>query len=297
VKPPPFTYHRPGSVEEALAVLAEVGEEGKVLAGGQSLVPLLNFRLASPAHLVDITRIPELAGITVDDDAVTVGAAVRQAAVEHHAGVQATVPIVGQALAHVAHGVIRNRGTVVGSLAHADPASEMVATLAVARGWVHVASMRDGTVQRRRITAAELFDGPMTTTLAPDELVESASFPRLAPGTGTALVELARRHGDYALAGTLAVVEVEAGGAVTHARLGLFAVGPVPIVVDVTDAVAGRPGGAVDQAALAALVHAAISPSDDVHATAAYRRHLAGVLAGRAIAQATVRARRQEQAA
>jgi aerobic carbon-monoxide dehydrogenase medium subunit len=294
VKPPPFTYHRPGSVAEALAVLAEVGDEGKVLAGGQSLVPLLNFRLASPAHLVDITRIPELAGITVADDAVTVGAAVRQATVERHPGVQATVPIVGQALAHVAHAVIRNRGTLVGSIAHADPASEMVATLAVSGGWVDAASMRDGTIVRRRIDAADLFDGPMTTVLAADELVESASFPRLASGTGTALVELARRHGDYALAGTLAVVEVAGDGAVTHARLGLFAVGPVPIVVDVSDAVRGD---GVDQPALAALVRAAISPSDDVHATAAYRRHLAGVLAGRAVAQATARARSQERAA
>jgi aerobic carbon-monoxide dehydrogenase medium subunit len=293
VKPPPFTYHRPSTVAEALAVLAEVGDEGKVLAGGQSLVPLLNFRLASPAHLVDITRIAELDGITVADDAVTVGAAVRQAAVEHHAGVQAAVPIVGQALAHVAHAVIRNRGTLVGSLAHADPASEMVATLAVAGGWVDTASMRDGTIVRRRIDAADLFDGPMTTVLAADELVTSASFPRLGLRTGTALVELARRHGDYALAGTLAVAEVDGDGAVTHARLGLFAVGPVPIVVDVTDAV--RDG--VDQPALAELVRGAISPSDDVHATAAYRRHLAGVLAGRAVARATVRARGQERAA
>jgi carbon-monoxide dehydrogenase medium subunit len=285
VKPAPFTHHAPRTVEEAVAVLGEVGHEGKVLAGGQSLVPILNMRLASPAHLVDVNRVVGLDEVTVSDDEVRVGALARQASVEHHPGTYAALPLLRQSLAFVAHPVIRNRGTVVGSLAHADPAGELPAVLALTGGVVEVASARGP----REVGAADLFLGPLETSLEPDELAVAVRFQRFAAGTGTAFVERARRHGDYALAGAAAAVTL-ADGVVTGARLSLVSVTDVPVALDVTELFAGREPAAVDWSDCTDAVRQHADPVTDIHATAEYRSVLAVELARRALATAAAAA-------
>src|SRR5262247_2529068 len=200
MKPPPFEYHAPSSVARALELLATL-EDAKVLAGGQSLIPLLNFRLARPAHLVDVNRLPDLDRVYERDGGVAIGATVRQSGAERDPLLRERYPLLPLALHFVAHHVIRNRGTVCGSLAHADPAAELPAVLVLAGGYVEAVAWRAGRLALRRVAAADLFAGPLQTTLAPDELVVSATFPALADRTGWAVDELARRHGDYALAG------------------------------------------------------------------------------------------------
>ena len=279
MKPAPFAYLRPSTLEEALAALA--GEQGaKVLAGGQSLVPLLSMRLAAPSMLIDINALPDLGHVRVAEDGVRVGALARHA--ELLASVEAAhaQPLLGMALSHVAHPTIRNRGTTVGSIVHADAAAEMPMVLRLLEGSVDVASVRG----RRTVAAAELFAGPLETTLAHDEIAVEAYFPGLAPGAGVAFQEIARRHGDYALVGVAAHVETE-GDNVTRARVGFVSVSDVPVVVDVTEALRDPAG---DPAATAL---AELDPAEDIHATAAYRAHLVKVLAPRVLAAATDHAR------
>lgn len=287
MKPPPFTYHAPADVDEALATLDALGEDGKVLAGGQSLIPLLNMRLAAPAHLVDISRIAALDDVDVTDDAVIVGAAVRHSTLEHHAAATGAVPLLRQALRHVAHPVIRNRGTVCGSIAHADPAGELTAVLALLGGTVRVMHLG---ADPRDVAAPDFFIAPLESSLQPGDLVTSVRFPRPPPGTGSAFVELARRHGDYALCGLAATVTLDDDGAVTGARVGAISIHPTPLVVDCTGALAGRPPDADAVGAAGELVDAASDPAPDLHATIAYRRQLTRVLTGRAIAAAAAHA-------
>lgn len=276
MKPAPFAWHGPRSVAQAIATLAEVGHEGKVLAGGQSLVPVLAMRLAEPAHLVDINGIVDLDRIDVTDAGVTVGALARHAAVHRHTAANRVQPLLGQALENVAHPTIRNRGTTVGSLAHADPSGEMTAVLALTGGSVTALSMRG----ERVIAAADFFVGPLESSLEPDELAVSAFFPAMPAGSGTAFVEMARRHGDYALAGVGAVVTPGSGGGPMTVRCGYLSVSDTPLVLDLSDA---WMAGADDAAAAA---RDAVDPGDDIHASADYRRRLAGVLTVRAIQQA-----------
>lgn len=277
MKPPPFAYHAPRDLGEALETLA--GVDGKVLAGGQSLIPMLNMRLAAPGHLVDINRVTALAGVEATPDGVTVGAMARHAQVAR-AGVH---PLLGQALRLVAHPVIRNRGTVVGSLVHADPAAELPAVLAVLGGSVRLA--RHGTGERD-VPAAEFFVGPMESAVRPGELAVSAWFPALPPRTGTAFREVARRHGDYALAGVCAVVGLDDDLRVATARVACIGVGPVPVVADVGEACGRRPAATADWAAAGQVVREASEPEGDLHAGAAYRLHLVGVLAEQALKEA-----------
>ena len=286
MKPAPFAFVRPTTLEEALEALA--GHPGaKVLAGGQSLVPLLSMRLAAPAMLVDINALPDLAHVTVVDGSaagVRVGALARHADVLGSAEAARAQPLVSMALQHVAHPTIRNRGTTVGSLVHADAAAEMPMVLLLLGGSVDVASVRG----RRTIPADELFAGPLETTLAEDEIAVEAWFPALPAGAGVGFAEIARRHGDYALVGVAAVVEHD-GDEVVGARLGFVSVSDVPVVVDVTEAVRD-PDGDPAEVALAAL-----DPAADIHATAEYRAHLARVLVRRVLAQATEHARERAQ--
>src|SRR5919106_845583 len=260
MKPPPFVYHRPASVEEAAQLLAELGGEAKVIAGGQSLVPLLNFRLAAPAHLVDINGIGTLDRLELRDGAVEVGATVRDARLLRERALPGAHPLLVEATGWIAHPVIRNRGTVCGSLAHADPAAELPAVLALLDGSVEAVAWRAGTLAARRVAAADLFTGPLQTTLEPDELVVAATFPALAAGTGWAVEELARRHGDFALAGGALMVTGDGDGA-------------------------PNPGPAPD------LVASALDPTEDIHASGEYRRHLAATLTVRAVDRALDRAR------
>jgi carbon-monoxide dehydrogenase medium subunit len=248
------------------------------------------MRLAAPANLVDINRIAELDHIAVDDDCVTVGAGARHATVERHDAAYAAVPLLRQALRLVAHPVIRNRGTTCGSIAHADPAGEMTAVLALLGGTVQVA--RFGT-HARDIAAADFFVAPLESCLEPGDLVTSVRFPRQASRSGSAFVEIARRHGDYALCGVGATVELAAEGSVAAARVGAISIHPTPLVVDCADAVVGT---AADDAALrsaAELVDAASEPEADLHATVTYRRHLTRVLTARALREAVAHARRR----
>ncbi|NBE97899.1 xanthine dehydrogenase family protein subunit M [Nonomuraea sp. KC401] len=291
MKPPPFTYHAPRDVGAALRTLAQV--RGKVLAGGQSLIPLMNMRLAAPEHLVDINRIGSLSAVDASPAGVRVGALVRHSDAEH-AGAH---PLLTRALRLVAHPVIRNRGTVVGSLVHADPAAELPAVLAVLDGTVRVARW-DGRAVERDVPAREFFTGPLESAVQPGELAVSAYFPALGPRTGTAFEEVARRHGDYALAGVCAVVTLDDDARVTAARVACVGVGPVPVVVDVTAACEGADGAETDSAGTggeradqgwadaARAVQEETEPESDVHASAAYRRHLVGVLAERALRNA-----------
>ena len=280
MKPAPFAYLRPSTLEEALAALA--GEQGaKVLAGGQSLVPLLSMRLAAPSMLIDINALPDLGHVTCDEAGVRVGALARHADVLASAEAAATQPLVRLALSHVAHPTIRNRGTTVGSLVHADAAAEMPMVLRLLEGSVDVASVRG----RRTIPAAELFAGPLESTLAHDEIAVEAFFPALPAGGGIAFEEIARRHGDYALVGVAAVVTID-GGDVVSARVGFVSVSDVPVVVDVTDH--------LDDPATAAL--AELDPAEDIHASADYRAHLVKVLVPKVLAAATDHARQGKDA-
>jgi carbon-monoxide dehydrogenase medium subunit len=212
-----------------------------------------------------------------------VGALARHADVEHDAAAGAALPLLGQALRLVAHPVIRNRGTTVGSLAHADPSGEMTAVLALTGGSVRAAS-RDG--GERDVAAPDFFAGPLESSLRPGELAVSARFPLFRAGTRTAFVEVARRHGDYAVCGVAVAVTLD-DGAVASAHAAFISMAPTPLVVDLTDAVGGSPAESADWSAASDLVRETVDPEADIHATAEYRRHLAGVLTSRALAQAT----------
>jgi len=287
VKPSTFVYHAPRSVDEALAVLAECGHDGKVLAGGQSLIPILNMRLAAPGHLVDINRVAGLDTVEVMPDAVRIGALVRHAQLERHEGASAHLPVLRQALVNVAHPVIRNRGTTVGSIAHADPCGEMPAVLALTSGYVEVVSWR-GT---RTVAARDFFLGPMESCLREDEMATGASFGRFPVGTGTAFAESSRRHGDYALAGVAAAVTVT-DGLISAARASFVSVTPTPDVLDLSDLLAGSAPEDGDWAKAAELAREHVDPDSDIHATAQYRRMLVGVLTARVLAEAAATALR-----
>jgi len=279
VKPPPFGYSRPESVAEALTTLADLGADGKVLAGGQSLLPILSMRLAAPHHLVDINRLRELAYVRVDEQAVRVGALARHAQLLADEDAHRAQPLLRAALRLVAHATIRNRGTTVGSLAHADPAGEMTAVLALLGGSVRVASSA-GT---RDVAADDFFLGPLESAVQPGELAVEASFPVLPAAAGTEFVEVARRHGDYAVCGVAALVQLDAAGAITTARAAYLSVAATPLVLDLTEAATSASGAAPRFAAAADAARGQLEPEADIHATADYRRHLAGVLTARAL--------------
>jgi aerobic carbon-monoxide dehydrogenase medium subunit len=279
VKPPAFQYIAPDTVEEALAALTQYGDEAKVLAGGQSLVPVMNFRLARPAVLIDLNRITALAGIT-SNGVLRIGAMTRQRAVERNAQVKLNAPLLVQALPHVAHPQIRNRGTIGGSLAHADPAAELPAMMLALDARLR---LRRGSAERW-IPATEFYTGLFTTALAVDELLVEIELPALPARSGTAFDEVARRHGDYALLAVGAMVALDAGGVCRHARIAYVNAGPGPLRSSRAEAalVGERPTpGAIGAAVDAALGD--LRPPTDVHASADFRRHLGRVLTERVL--------------
>jgi CO/xanthine dehydrogenase FAD-binding subunit len=287
MKPPRFEYLAPASLEEALASLAEHGDGAKVLAGGQSLVPLLNFRLVRPAWLVDLNDVPSLGYIRQDDGHVVIGALARQRAVETSPLVRERVPLLADAMPHIGHVQIRNRGTIGGSLAHADPAAELPAVVAALGGELVVRSARGERVLRPE----EFFVAYLTTALEPAELLVEIRLPVTAPRTGTAFLEVSRRHGDFALVGVAVSVTLDGDGACTACAIALTGVGPTPVVAReaARELVGARPtaAGLTEVARLAA---ADLRPDGDLHASREYRRHVAGVLTGRALARAVERA-------
>jgi aerobic carbon-monoxide dehydrogenase medium subunit len=295
VKPPRFDYYRPDTVDEAVSVLAQVGDGGKVLAGGQSLLPLLSMRLAAPAALVDINRAPDLDRVSVDDGGVRIGALVRHAALERDDAAAQAIPLLRQALRHVAHPTIRNRGTTLGSIVHADPAGEMTAVLALLAGSVELRSATGS----RTVGADDFFVAPLESDLRPGELATSAYFRRPPPGTGSAWREISRRHGDYALCGVGALVTLE-DGRIAAAHAGYISVSSTPTVLDLTNAVEGMAAdaNADDDGWRAAgqLAQDGTDPEADIHATAEYRRHLVAVLTARALRDAAGAALREARA-
>lgn len=292
MKPGRFTYHAPRELDEALAMLHEYGDEAKVLAGGQSLMPILNFRLSAIEHLVDINRLGgDLTDVTWAADTVAIPALVRQRQVERSPEVAAALPVLAQALRQVAHPQIRNRGTVCGSLAHADPAAELPSVMSVLDTTFTVVSVR-GT---RQIPVADFFQFHLTTAIEPDELLLRVRVTLPPAGTFSAFREFATRRGDFALAGVAAVVSVDDNGIVTSCRIAAAGVAPTPHrLAPVEDLVVGQ---RLDDAVLAEAERQArdeVDPTGDAHASAAYRKRLTGVLVKRALAD--VRAQQQEVA-
>ena len=292
MKPPVFEYTAVRSIDEAVAELRQHGDAGKLLAGGQSLLPILNMRLAAPERLIDLNRVAELAYARVRDGGLAVGAMTRQRTVERSALTAQHVPLLADALPWVGHFQIRNRGTVGGSLSHADPAAELPAVALC----LDARLTARGPAGERTIAAADFFLTQLTTALAPTELLTEVWFPAAPRDSGAAWIELARRHGDYALVGVGAVVTL-LGDRIREARLALTGVGDRP--VRAPEAEARLAGESLTPGVLAEAAEAlrrTIDPGTDIHATAAYRRHVAGVLAGRAIRLAVARAKKAEHA-
>jgi CO/xanthine dehydrogenase FAD-binding subunit len=286
VKPAKFDYFAPASVEEALALLARYGGEAKILAGGQSLVPLLNFRLSRPAALVDLNRIPALAYIRAQDGEVRVGAMTRQRTIEFSPVIAERIPLLTEATRWVGHLPIRSRGTIGGSLAHADPSAEYPAVLTALGGSV----VARGSKGERVIAAAELFQSYLTTSLEADEILVEVRLSAPPAGTGYAFEELARRHGDFALVGIAAMI-VRQGDRCVMARLATSGAGPVPLRLRAAEEILERDG--LGDAAIEAAARRAselVDPDSDIHASADYRRHLAGVLTQRAVKRALAKA-------
>ena len=270
MKPSPFSYHPAASVDEAAQLLYEL-EDAKILAGGQSLIPLMNFRLASPTHLIDISGLAELSEIKVSETEVEIGASVTHSQVLQSEQAGSALPLLVEAEKLIAHEVIRNRGTLCGSLAHADPAGEMTAVISVLNGRVDTASVSGG----RTIEATDLFEGPLQSSLREDELIVSATFPKLGPRTVSSFREVARRHGDYAVAGAVSGVEYDNNDQVQSARAAFLSVGPVPTVVSFDDLLRGTRIEDVGHSEIYNFLSSQLEPHGDLQASADYRRHLA----------------------
>jgi aerobic carbon-monoxide dehydrogenase medium subunit len=288
VKPSKFDYHSPESVEDALELLARFGDEGKLLAGGQSLIPLMAFRLAVFGQIIDLNRIPELSGVRQDDGQLVVGPLTRQCVLERDAEVARLAPLVSEATRLIGHFQIRNRGTIGGSVAHADPAAEYPAVAVALDATVEVAS-KDGT---RTVPADELFVSAYETTLEPEELIVAIRIPVRADGEGFAIRELARRMGDFALAGCAAKIGLDDSGSVSTARVVLFGVAGRPVRLTVAeDALVGARNGGPELAEVLEEATSELEPMQDASATSAYRKKVARHIARATIEEAMAGAR------
>jgi carbon-monoxide dehydrogenase medium subunit len=288
VKPAPFGYLAPTSRDEALDALDRYGPEAKVLAGGQSLVPLLAMRLARPAVLIDLNRVRDLAYVRPWRGGLAIGAMTRQRAVESDPRVAARLPLLRAAVRCIGHPQIRARGTIGGSLAHADPAAELPA-VAIAHDARFVLAGRLG---ERVVAAREFFTGYLSTALEPAELLTEIRFPAAPAGAGWAFSEIARRHGDFALVGVAALLAGGAGGRCTGASLVFVGVSHGPVrLAGAEQALLGRRIDAAAAAEVAGVVRSSLDPDGDIHASGRYRRHVAGELASRAVIEAAARMR------
>ena len=291
MKPAAFDYVRPASRAEALSLLASHGGDAKPLAGGQSLIPAMNFRLATPAVLVDLNAIPDLSHITRQGGHLRIGAMTRHRAVERSDDVRRAAPLVHEAMPFIAHAAIRTRGTIGGSLAHADPAAELPAVMVALDARIRIESTQGS----REVAAADFFTGLFSTALEAGELLTEIAIPvRQTTGsrTGTAFEEFSRRHGDFALAGAAARVVVDDNGRCTLARVALFGVGDRPMfAVSCARVLKGQsPSAEAIRAAADTAARDDIDPTSDIHASSKYRRHLAGVLTRRVLGRAFARA-------
>lgn len=289
MKSPPFEYARAASLEEACEFLSQHGDDAKLIAGGQSLVPMMAFRLLRPGWLVDINEIAALKFVAVETDAVRIGACTRQCDIERDEALAAHVPLLRQALAFVGHTQTRNRGTVGGSLAHADPSAELPLVAQVLDAQLAIRS-RSGD---RTLPASSFFEGAMTTALQPDECLAEIQWPIWRERkTGSAFTEVSRRHGDFAIVAAAAQVAVDDDGLCTRATFGVGGAAPTPVAFP--ELAQRLVGTRLDRETLREVAHdaaAALEPGADTHASADYRRHLAGVLAMRVLQSAYDNAR------
>ena len=284
MKPASFEYHAPDTTGEASTLLAELGEEAKVLAGGQSLIPMLALRLAGFDHLVDVGRIAEMKGIERGQGSVRIGAATTQAMVGASAEVASGVPLLARSTPLIGHFQIRNRGTLGGSIAHADPAAEYPAVALALDADMEVVSTRGG----RTIAAADFFEGLWTTAIEPDELLVGVSFPVWTGRCGFAVEEFARRHGDFAIAGAAVGVELDPDGLIRRTGIGLIGMGSTPRRATAAELeLEGSAIAEVDPDEVGRLAMAGLeSVLDDQHGSAAYRRRVGAAMVARAWAQA-----------
>jgi CO/xanthine dehydrogenase FAD-binding subunit len=291
MKPAPFRYVAARTIEQALALKAEYGDEARFLAGGQSLVPTMNFRLTQPALLIDINPLAELASVTNGAaDRLRIGALTRYRSLERDPATERNLPLIHEALPHIAHPQIRNRGTIGGNLAHADPASEMPAIILTMAGRLRAQSVKG----ERWIAAADFFVGALTTALEPDEMLTEIELPIAASRTGTCFLELSRRRGDFAIIGVACIVRVDEAGTCTEARIGLCNAGDGPVFAEqASQSLLGKAIGAPEIAEAAALVQGAIDPGGSIHASKEFQRHVAGVLTTRGLTTANERVRRE----
>ena len=289
MKPAPFTYHAPETIEEALSLLAEHGSDANLLAGGQSLVPMMNFRLAQPAVLIDLNGIGELSFLREDESGdVLCGAMTRQRTLERHPLIQDRLPLIRETMPYIAHPPIRNRGTIGGSIAHADPSAELPALMLVHDARFRLKSAAD----ERWVDASDFFQDLFFTDREPDELLVEIAIPRIAPRSGWAFEEFARRHGDFALAGVAATVTLDEQKRCIDARIGMLSVDVTPVLaVDTAKMLVGERFS--EDLLKEAFIRAAgpeINPVGDLHASEAYRRHLARVFTERVLRKAFERA-------
>jgi len=284
MKLPPFRYAAPATLRDAVALLAAHGGDAKAIAGGQSLVPMLAFRVASPALLVDLRKIPDLDRITISADGVRLGAMVRWRDIEDDARLDTAHPLLKAAVVHVAHYQVRNRGTIGGSIAHADPAAELPGIAVTCEAEMAVT----GASGARVIRAADFFLGPLMTALAADEIITEIRLPAWPRGRRWGFQEFARRRGDFAMAGAALYYDEDVSGKATNAHVGVIGVGDVPQRLPEVETVLD--GLVVDDAIIAQAETAAaasVNPADDIHASAAYRRALTGTMVERALKSAS----------
>jgi len=289
MKPAPFKYVVARTVAQALALKAEYGDEGRFLAGGQSLVPTLNFRLAQPAVLIDINPIMECSGVqTAAAGRVRIGALTRYRMLERDPATARDLPLIHEALPHIAHPQIRNRGTIGGNLAHADPASEMPAIVLALAGRLRAQSQKG----ERWIEAADFFAGALSTALEADEMLTDVELPIAKPLSGSSFMEVSRRRGDFALIGVACTVQLDDGGICLQARVALCNAGETPMLAEAAGkSLTGQAIGTAEIEQAAALVQEAIDPGGSIHASKTFQRHLATVLTKRALMAANARAR------
>jgi aerobic carbon-monoxide dehydrogenase medium subunit len=286
MKLPPFEYACPTTLPEAVQLLASRDGDAKAIAGGQSLMPMLAFRLAHPALLVDLRKLSDLRGIRISDKGVTLGAMTRWREIEDDERLDTAHPLLQAAIAHVAHYQIRNRGTVGGSIAHADPAAEMPGIAITCDAEIAVV----GKSGAHTIAAADFFEGALTTALEPDEIIVEVRLPAWPQGRRWGFQEFARRRGDFAMAGAAVFYDQDANGKATNAHVGVIGVGDRPQRLPSVEAVLN--GQLIDEATIAkaeTATHAAVDPQSDIHASAAYRRALSGTMVERALKQAAAR--------
>lgn len=287
MKPPRFAYYDPTTLAEVLSLLREHGDDAKLLAGGQSLIPVLNMRLAAPKVLIDLNRVEGLSYMKESDTCLQIGAMTRHAAVERSPLVRRLQPLLTEALHHVGHSQIRNRGTIGGSLVHADPAAELPAVMAALEATFCLTGP-DGV---REVAAEDFFLMYFTTTIQADEVLTEIRVPVLPARSGYAFEELARRHGDFALAGVACTLTLAPDGTVADCRLGLVGVGMTPVRArGAEDSLKGQPPAPEAFKTAADAVRGEIMPESDIHGSEEYRRHLAGVLTERALHKALSRA-------